>query len=126
MDSYNFHIKKKTKSKFRVGPEEWYSVKIIFRHENLSDTKNTKIYEEKVIVLRAHSLEEAMNAGKKEGKRYSKLLGDVKYVGYVAAYRLCVETIEEGTEVYSLMRKSKLSKRQFIDRYYDDGTEHTQ
>lgn len=125
MGSYNFYMKKKTKPKFRVGPEEWYSVKIIFRHEHLSDTKNTKVYEERLIVLRAHSLEEAINAGEKEGKRYSKLMGDVKYLGYVAAYRLCVETIEEGTEVYSLMRRSKLSKRQFIDRYYDDGTERT-
>jgi hypothetical protein len=41
-------------------------------------------------------------------------------------FHLFDETIGHGTEIYSLMRESQLSDKDYLDRFYDDGKERRQ
>jgi hypothetical protein len=102
---------------------EWYSAKCIFRHNNLTGNKKTTAYEERVVILRAHNFDEAMSLGEEEAKAYANSLDGVEYLNFISVFHLFAKRMRSKTEVYSLMRKNKLSEKQFLDRYYDDGTE---
>ena len=74
-------------------------------------------------MLRAHNFDEAIEMGEQEAKEYAQSPEGVKYIGFIEVFLLFDKRIRHKAEVYSLMRESKLSKKKFIDRYFDDGTE---
>jgi hypothetical protein len=106
--------------------EPWYSVKCIFRHEDLSQNKDDVVYEERIIVLNACNLDEAIALGEAEAKAYASGDGTIRFTGFVSAFHIYVPELAEGAEVYSLMRRSTLDIDAFLDHYYDDGTELAQ
>jgi hypothetical protein len=61
----------------------------------------------------------ALNANAME---YAKPI-NARYLGYSNAYKLDAESIDDPTEVYSLMREVPMPPKDFITRYYDDGTD---
>ena len=109
----------------------WYAAMCIFEHEDvppletLAATETATVYEERIVLLRANSFDAAIIAGEADAEDYAKQTGS-RYVGYIMTYHLFNEVIGEGTEVYSLMRSSSLSVDEFLNHYYDDGTEHSQ
>ncbi len=105
---------------------DWYSVKCVFKHENLSQKEGEVLYEERVVVLKAESLDEAIRLGEAEAASYSGSNEGASYTGFISAYHLFVRKLDNGAEVYSLMRQSSLNTDAFLDRYYDDGSERTQ
>ncbi len=105
--------------------EPWYSVKCIFIHDELSEDTGKVMYEERVVVLKSGSLDEAIVLGEAEALEYAKGDGTVHYAGFISAYHLYEREIADGSEVYSLMRLSDLDKDAFLDRYHDDGSERT-
>jgi hypothetical protein len=106
--------------------EPWYSVKCIFRHDDLSRNEDEVVYEERIIVLKARNLDEAIALGEAEAKAYASGDGTTRFTGFVSAFHLFVTELAEGAEIYSLMRRSSLDIDPFLDHYYDDGTELAQ
>lgn len=108
-----------------MNNEPWYSAKCIFHHSDLRN-KRGRVYEERVVLIRADNFNEAIARAEKLAKKYAKGLDGCKYLGFVDVFHIFGESIEDGTEIYSLMRDSKLSKNKYLDRFFDTGKEHTQ
>ncbi|MCW3096632.1 MAG: hypothetical protein JWL77_2250 [Chthonomonadaceae bacterium] len=119
--------------------QPWYSVKCVFRHDDLVQNlaaservgavplgEGEIMYEERIVVFEANSLEEAITLGEAEAKEYAGSEGMVHFTGFISAYHLFDPEIKSGAEMYSLMRQSDLKTDAFLDHYYDDGTERTQ
>jgi len=104
----------------------WYSAKCVFRHRAHVADLHKFVYEERVIVLRADDLNEAVRRAEDEAKQYATSLEGVEFTGFVAAYDTGEDEITDLTEVYSILRDSDLQSDAFLDRYYDDRSERTQ
>jgi hypothetical protein len=59
-------------------------------------------------------------------EEYANDLDGCSYTGFINVFHIYGESIGEGTEVYSLMRASSLSKDDYLNSFYDTGTERTQ
>jgi hypothetical protein len=81
------------------------------------------VYEERVVVLLATNREEAIAKAEAEADRYAARWADAKYLGYVVVYDMTEPGIQDGTEVFSLMRQTDLSSQAFLDRYHDTESE---
>ena len=106
--------------------EPWYSVKCIFEHSNRNVIEGMTVYEERIIVLLANDLDDAIARGEIEAREYASSLDNVRYVEFACAYHLYRRELIDQTEVYSIMRESDLDHDAFINHYYDDGSERTQ
>jgi hypothetical protein len=95
-----------------VTKEPWYSVKSLFRDENAN------VYEERVVLFRADSFEEAENKGVKEAEEYVINLDNTEFVKVIDVFHMFDEILGEGIEVYSLMTDSDLSADEYIKRRY--------
>ena len=105
--------------------EPWYSAKCIFLHKGFSGSQKKPCYEERITLIRARSFKEAIRKGETEAKRYARTNGEVDYLGFITVFNLFDTKVGDGTEVFSIMRSIRLSKKAFIDRHYDDGTFHS-
>ncbi len=97
----------------------------MFEHEGLARTVGTTIYEERIIVLRAVSLEEAIEKGEAEARKYISGSG-IRCTGFIDVFHLFGPKLRDGTEVYSLMRESALPIDTYLNQFYDDGNERSQ
>jgi hypothetical protein len=107
-----------------MDDEPWYSAKCIFLHADVQ-SENGRVYEERVVLLKAENLDEAIEFAEKEATEYAQNLEGCSYLGFVSVFHIYDETIESGTEIYSLMRDSKLDKNKYLNRFYDTGKERT-
>ena len=105
---------------------EWFGAKCIFAHHGLNGDKGVVHYEERVILVEADSFDDAIEEGEREARRYALEQSDCQYIEFINVFKLTSRQLGPGTEVYSLMRRSALSPSEFLDRYYNDGTECTQ
>lgn len=101
----------------------WYSAKCVFRHNAPAGSSGKFGYEERLIVLRADDLPDAIKRAEEEAHEYSAGLDGVEFTGFVSAYDLGEDEIHDLSEVYSVLRDSDLEANSFLDRYYDDGSE---
>jgi hypothetical protein len=106
--------------------KEWYGVKSLYEVQNNTVTSPSHLYEERIVVLRARSFNEAIIEAEKEAKRYAGEESGITYLEYVNVFKLTSEEIQDKTEVFSLMRESELGPDKYIDRYFDTGKERTQ
>jgi hypothetical protein len=95
----------------------WFSAK------SLSFHRTESVYEERVVVFLAKDFEEALAKAEAEAARYAAQFADVEDLGYFMVYDLSEESIREGTEVFSLMRDSRMPPQAFLDRYHDRQSE---
>jgi hypothetical protein len=104
----------------------WFGARTIYRVEK-SNTINhpNKLYEERVVLISANSIDDALAKAEKEAEIYASDT-DMTYLGYVNVFELYHNKIEDGTEVYSLMRESELEADAYIDKFFDTGSERTQ
>jgi hypothetical protein len=100
--------------------EPWYGVRLVYRHTGFSQPT----YEERVLLVRAASFDEAITKAEQLSKDYE---GETTtYVGYAMAFHVADENgpcIGEGVEVFSLMRTSDLDVDAYLDRFHDTGNE---
>jgi hypothetical protein len=106
-----------------MSAEPWYAAKCIFRHAGLQREVEGFVYEERVLLVRAPDLDEAQTKAESEAKRYAT--NGIEYLGFIDVYHLPSETIGDNTEVYSLMRSSKLQPTEYLNRFHDTGAEHS-
>lgn len=117
-------VKRKPKTdQTYMTKRNWYGARTLY--DSYPDKQSeTKIYEERIVVLQATSFDEAIQRAEKEAKTYANE-AQMKYLGFVNVYQIADESIENGSEVYSLMRESKLTPSKYIDTFYETGSEKT-
>ena len=96
----------------------WFGVRSFVRHGG-------SIFEERVVVVEAGDEEGAFVLAEQELGEYCAALEDCEPLGLLQSYRLEAGPIASGTEVYSLMRDSPLAPDEYLDRFFDTGTEHS-
>lgn len=100
--------------------EPWYGVRLIYHHKN--DLCNA--YEEQIVIVRAESFAEAIEQAEILAEEYQS--ETTVYTGHAMCFHIfdkSEERLSHGTEVFSLIRKSDLEPSEYINRYYDTGTE---
>ena len=108
-----------------MNNEPWYGAKCVFLHTQI-DSCPGQVYEERVILVRAESFDEAILCAERMAEEYSADLDGCSYTGFVDVFHLYDEEIGNGTEVYSLMRTSNLGKDDYLNSFYDTGAERSQ
>ncbi len=76
---------------------------------------------------RAHDFDEAIAKAEAEAENYVSVGGDPgasRYLGFAQAYLIGEDvSLEEGVEVFSLLRRSPLKRRAYLDRFFTTGAE---
>jgi len=106
-----------------MNDEPWYGAKCVFRHDDLQREEGSYVYEERVVLIRADSFDEAIAKAEQEAHTYAEEFDGI-YLDFCGVYHLADNEVGDGCEVYSLMRTSDLEVDDFITRYFDDGTQH--
>lgn len=110
-----------------MNEEPWYSARCVFRHAHLEaeaqeeGEAGCQVFEERIILVRATSFEDAIRKAELEAEVYAK--DGIQYLGLVQAFQLFDAKVTEGTEVFSLMRTSPLEESAYLNRFFDSGTE---
>jgi hypothetical protein len=105
---------------FGADAGAWFSVRCVFQ----SNDEPPFVYEERITLWRASSADEAITLAEAEAVEYA---GDVdsRYVGLAQSYEL-VDQVGQGAEVFSLMRVSELRPGNYLDSFFDTGSERQQ
>ena len=98
------------------GAQGWYSVRCIFR------AADRPVYEERITLWLADSIDDAIRLAEIEASEYGADIG-WSYIGLAQAYDLKAESVGNGSEVFSLIRNSSLQAIDYLDRFFDTGTE---
>lgn len=106
---------------------QWYGVRCLFSwgksHEPESEGKS--VYEERIIVVNCDSFEQAMQEAEADAWAYASD-SSVDYLGFAQSYYMAEDRIATKTEVFSLLRESKLEPEAYISRFFDTGHERQQ
>jgi hypothetical protein len=107
---------------------EWYGVRCLFGHGPSEIQAGAHVYEERIVILRATSFEDAVAKAEQDAETYASALRGVVYLGLSQAYEIADELADdprqECAEVFSLMRSSTLSASDYIRRFFAAGSEH--
>ncbi|MFD4376738.1 hypothetical protein [Streptomyces sp. NPDC058486] len=103
-------------------PEAWYGARTFYRWL----TWENRPYEERVVLFRARSLDEAIEGAERESAEYARD-NDLALLDMVQVYRISDgdEDLAAGTEVFSQLHALDVPAHEFLDRY-DSGPAHTQ
>jgi hypothetical protein len=100
----------------------WYSVRTIYRHDDVAASAHP-VFEERVVLFRAESFDNAMSKAQQEAEAYGKGLKGVTFLGFFDCYELPDDTVGDGTEVFSLLRQSELPDDEYLTQFFDTGKE---
>lgn len=104
-------------------PEPWYAVRCVFRWKSpKAERPGCLIYEERIVVVRAHSFEEAHERGEAEAQEYAAD-GDMELLEFSEVFHLFDRKITDRTEVFSKLRESPLSPDEYIERFFSTDDE---
>ena len=96
----------------------WYSVRCVFR-ALLKD--RTQTFEERLLLWQASDIDEAIALAEAEAAEYAAFL-ELEYLGLAQAYWL-PDAPGHGVEVFSLYRDNELPSEEYLDRFFDTGSE---
>lgn len=96
------------------GAARWFGVRTVFEI-------TSGVYEERVTIHRAASFEDAIDAAESLAHEYAEIL-DCLDTGLRQAYWMADE-LEDGAEVFSLIRRSGLTSGEYVDRFFSTGDE---
>jgi len=82
------------------------------------------VYEERIVLVRAHSFEEAHERGEAEAREYAAD-GDMEWLGHSEVFHLFDRKITDRTEVFSNLRESPLPPDEYVTRFFLTGDERT-
>jgi hypothetical protein len=92
---------------------EWFAVRHVI--------ENDGSFEERITLWRAASVEEAMTRADAEASEYVSTVGG-SVLGLFQSYRIG-EPPADGSEVFSLIRRSGLPSARYLDTFFDTGSE---
>lgn len=107
---------------------QWFSVRCLFRAGSNKpwgphDLKpGESAYEERITLWQAESADEAIQLAENDARTYETQI-EAEYLGLAQSYRI-PNPVDHGGEVFSLVRGSDLSPTDYIDRFFDTGTEY--
>lgn len=104
----------------------WYSVRCAFASETWVDEDGSyTTYEERVTLWQAGSADEAIERAEAEALAYAAAVEEtpVTYLGLAQCFHLFDEP-GDGAEMFSMMRDSELDPEEYIDTFFDTGSEH--
>jgi hypothetical protein len=96
--------------------EGWFSVRCIFKD------LDSDIYEERITLWRAQDFDHAIALAEAEADEYAQAIGGLEYLNFAQAYHLADEP-ESGSEIFSLMRDSPINRQEYLDTFFDTGSE---
>lgn len=103
---------------------QWYAVRCLFRsawmevEEGLPPDEH--LYEERITIWQAESPEEAIALAEAEAAEFAD--DDDEYLGLAQPAPLFEEP-GHGSEVFSMMRSSRLAPDAYLDAFFDTGDE---
>lgn len=101
--------------------EPWFAVRCIVHYG--AGTEDGPLFEERITLWRAATFDEAVERAEVEARDYASVVGG-RVVEFAQCFRLSDgEEIQDGTEVFSLMRNSGLPPDRYVDRFFDTGQE---
>jgi len=103
--------------------EPFYAAKCVFRHHQHEPIDGKKyIYEDRIILIQAESMDDAIEKAEKEANEYAD--SGTEYLEYVNVFHLFDYILHHGSEVYSETRSSDFEPEEYIDHFHDSGSEH--
>ncbi len=106
--------------------KEWYGARTIYKLDRYSsESDSAYLYEERIVVIKATSFDDAIAQAEKEVTNYAAAGSGITYLGFVNVYKIVDDSITNNTEVYSLVRESRLGSNDYLDRFFDTGSERT-
>lgn len=96
----------------------------MFRWQPRPGQNEKYLYEERITLWKAESLDAAIELAEQEAKSYARD-GD-EFLGFSQGFALPEPIAAHGAEVFSLLRESNLEPEEYIDALFDTGTEHEQ
>jgi hypothetical protein len=99
---------------------DWFAVRTVYAVPAASEGDDMT-YEERVTLWRASGFDTAIVQAEEEANDYADE-AEAMYLGLAQAYRLA-EPPGHGTEVFSLMRDSDLDTEDYLDAFFDTGSE---
>jgi len=96
----------------------------LFRWQPRPGQNEKYLYEERITLWKAESLDAAIELAEQEAKSYASD-GD-EFLGFSQAFALSEPVAAHGAEVFSLLRESNLEPEEYIDALFDVGTEYEQ
>lgn len=118
---------KEERGEASAGALQWFGIRCVFRDPPAGlwashDLRSGEsAYEERITLWRAASAEEAIERGEAEAREYASAL-EHEYLGLAQSYRLADEP-GDGAEVFSLIRESRLPPGDYLDTFFDTGSE---
>ncbi len=105
------------------NPEPWYAVRCVFRWKSpKTERPGCLVYEERIVLVRAHSFEEAHERGEAEAREYAAG-GDMELLDFSEVFHLFDRKITDRIEVFSLLRESPLPPDEYVKRFFATGEE---
>lgn len=98
----------------------WYSARCLFVHEYVEGFTHN-VYEERVVLLRADSEQDALNKGEADAREYALSNPHTLFTGEIDVFILMDEVVVDKSELYSCMNESTLDKDAYIKRFYNRG-----
>jgi hypothetical protein len=103
-----------------MSEQKWFSAKQLFLHTP-NDKRIKQWYEERIVLIRAATDDEAWEKAKAEGKEYSDFGDDsCRFIEIVDLFKLFEEP-GDMKEVYSIKNISSLKPDEYIFRFYPDS-----
>lgn len=99
-----------------------FSVRCIFRWNSRAAQKLRHLYEERITLWHADSLEQAIEFAEIEAAEYSD--DSCEFLGFCQAYALIEPIQAAGVEVFSLLRESDLEPVEYLNSFFDSSFEH--
>jgi hypothetical protein len=110
--------------KLAMNDEPWYGVRCLFVHRGRKDAPpGFEMYEERIVLVRASSFDEAIERAEAEAARYVEDLGDAEYLGDAEAFHVFGSEVGDLTEVFSSMRDSDLDPDAYVRTFFQTGRE---
>lgn len=101
---------------------ESFSVRCIFEWNRQPNQKMQHLYEERITLWRASSIEAALQMAENEAIEYAMESG-FTLVHLLQGYALPQTVNVTGVEVFSLLRESDLDPNSYLDAFFESGTE---
>jgi hypothetical protein len=100
-----------------------FSVRAILRWSPRPEQQKSHLYEERITLWNAESLEQAIDLAEREAKEYAGT--DAECLDLFQGFWLFdAPTLpSQGIEVFSLLRESDLEPKAYIDTFFDTGCE---
>jgi hypothetical protein len=94
----------------------WFGVRCIFRW------LDSACFEERITLWKSDTFDGAIAKAEFEAGEYAEANGLI-YLGLAQGFWIFGEQITEGTEVFSLLRGSDLDTEDYLDTFFDTGSE---